>query len=208
VGGLPHHLKQEGSSFRSTFGLRFFLIHVAVVAVFGVALPWFRGIEFLDPVMLGAYACLGILFAAPAAAQACAAEPPSSIMAAMARIAIAVAYGEAMAIIILLAGLLTVYLTGPRVLFAPDLETLVKAGALGITASIALGAVAAWITLQFSARVARGTLRVVFLGLLWLFFSYARWLPDIAERAAIVCLAIAAAALLAVQLALRATHHQ
>jgi hypothetical protein len=192
-----------GVSLRSRFGLRVVLIHVAIVAVFGVALPWMRGIEFLDSVMLAAYACLGVLFAAPAAAQACAAEPPASIGAAVGRIALAVAYGEGMAVTILLAGFLTVYLTSPHVLFAPDLETVGKATALGIAASAALGAIAAWITLQFSAGTARIALRVIFLGLLWLFFSYSRWLPDIAGRAAMVCVGIAAAALLALQLALR-----
>jgi hypothetical protein len=197
VTGLLQHFKREATGFRSRFGPRVLWIHIAIVAVFGVALPWMRGIDFLDPVMLAAYACLGILFAAPAAAQACAAEPPISFKAAISLIAVAVAYGETMAGTTLSAALLTVYFTTPHVLFALDLEALGKAGVLGIAASTALATLAAWVTLTFSATVARIAMRVIFLGLLWLFFSYSRWLPDVAGRASIVSLGITAITLIA-----------
>ena len=42
---------------------------VAVILVFGVAVPAAKGLGFFDPVLLAAYACLGIVFAGPAAAQ-------------------------------------------------------------------------------------------------------------------------------------------
>jgi hypothetical protein len=59
-------------------GLRVFVIHLLLVGVFGVYLPWTKGIEFLDPVITAAYACLGVLFAAPAAAQSFAEDRPHS----------------------------------------------------------------------------------------------------------------------------------
>ena len=45
------------------------LTHATLVALFGVALPWMKGVAFLDQVVLGAYACMGVVFAGPAAAQ-------------------------------------------------------------------------------------------------------------------------------------------
>lgn len=73
---FSYRLKQEGSRLGARLGwqgsgrYRVILVHVALVAVFGVFLPWMKGIDFLDSVMTAAYACLGVLFAAPAAAQA------------------------------------------------------------------------------------------------------------------------------------------
>ena len=183
--------------------VRSILIHLAIVAVFGVALPWYRGMEFWDPVMLAAYACFGLLFTAPAAAEAFSADRPVNFAEALIRIGKAILYGEGMALTILAAGLLTVYLTHRRLRLPPDLESLTQAALFGLAASLALAAVAAWISLQFSAGIARTALRIIFLGLLWVFFSYSRWLPDVAGRAALASVSVAAAALIAMRLALR-----
>jgi hypothetical protein len=173
---------------------------VAVVAVFGVFLPWRKGLEFLDPVIIAAYSCLGLLFAAPAAAQAFSANPPHSMKPALASLVMAVLYGEIMMATILLAAFMTVYLThltGP--MFAPDWRTLAFSSALGLTASLALAAIAAWITLRFSATTARAALRGIFLGLLVVFFFRSQWLPEVAAAGAAVCLAIAAVMLLSIR---------
>ncbi len=183
---------------RERFNLRVILIHIAIVAVFGVLLPWMRGIDFLDPVMTAAYACLGVLFSAPAAAQGFALRRPDSMTDALVQIAAAVAYGEAMTVAILLAGFTTVYATN-RFAFAPDLLTLGEACVLGVTASLALSTGAAWITLRFSARVARNAMRVMFLLLLYLFFLKSRWLPDVAVEGSVISFGVALLALLAVR---------
>ena len=168
------------------------LTHVALLAVFGVWLPWMKGIEFLDSVVLAAYTCLGILFAGPVAAQAFAEGSPPSKAVAMARVAVAVLYGESVAVAFLLSALATVYATlRQRLLFAPDWVTIASAGALGLTASIALAAAAGWMTLRFSAGAARAAQRVLFLLLLLLFFFRSRWLPDVAGTAALVVLVLA-----------------
>ena len=200
---LAYHLRRAGVDFGSRFGPRIIMLHIAIVALFGVWWPWMKGIEFLDPVFLLAYACLGILFAAPTAAQAFAGDRPQSMSGAIARIAVAVIYGELMAGLILLAGLMTVYTTR-RVPFAPELDSLALAAALGVAGSIALAAVAAWITLRFSGTAARGALRAIFLLLLVLFFFKSRWLPEVAGAGALLCLAVAAAAMFAVKTALKA----
>ncbi len=196
------HLRNQSSELGSRLGLgrsggfRILLLHVALVAVFRCdsPLPWTKGLAFLDPVILAPYACLGVFFAAPAAAQSFGEDHPASMKAVLARILIAVLYGEGMAAAILLAGFMTVYATHAHsVVFAPDLVTFAAAGLLGITASLALAAAAAWITLRFSANSARGALRVIFLLILVLFYFWSRRLPDVADTAALVCLAVAVA---------------
>jgi hypothetical protein len=207
VGPLAYHLRREGASFRARFGIRVILVHVLIVAVFGVALPWMRGIEFLDSVMLAAYACLGVLFAAPAAAQAFAAERPRSLAEAMARIAMAVLYGEMMAFLILLAGFMTVYVS-KRVSFPPDLVSLAEAFALGLFGSAALASIAAWITIRFSASAARSALRVMFLLLLVLFFYKSRWLPDVVGIGIVLSIAVTGAALALIRQRLSPAGHE
>jgi len=174
------------------------LIHVILIAAFGILLPWWKGVDFLDPVMLSAYASLGILFAAPVSVAAFAQGRPGSFAEALARIAIAVIYAELMTVAMLAAGLITVY-SKTHFPLPPDLETLGMAAVFGIALSGALAAIAGWITLRFSAAAARGALRIIFLGLLALFFFRSRWLPDVAGAGALLSLIVAAGAIAAIR---------
>jgi hypothetical protein len=191
---LSYHLRREGEGLRERIGVRVLIVHVAIVAVFGVLFPLLRGNIFLDPVVTAAYACLGVLFAGPAVAQGFGLERPRTMNEALARILMGVAYGEMMTILILLAGFMTVYTTR-RYAFAPDLGALLLAGFLGLTASFAMGAVAAWMTLRVSAASARRVMRVFFLFLLFLFFFRSASLTDLAGEGVLVSLLIAAGAL-------------
>ncbi len=204
--GFSYHLRDQARELGSRLGIgrssgvRIQLLHLAVVAVFGVYVPWMKGLAFLDPVILAPYACLGVFFAAPAAAQAFEEGVPVSMKAVLARILVAVVYGEAMATAILLAGFITVYARHPRLgVFSPELVTFAAAGLLGVTASIVLAAAATWITLRFSAGSARRALRLIFLLLLVLFYLRSNWLPDVADTAALICLAISAAEIFALR---------
>jgi len=188
------HLNQESRILLESFGSdrrgrwRAALLHFTLVAVFGIFLPWQKGLDFLDPVITAAYLCLGVVFAAPAAAQTFSTYPPQTMAAAMARICLCVAYGECAAWAMLIAGLATVSMTHRFRLLLPAIDTLATAGALGLTASLALALTAAWIALRFSARVARSALRLIFLLLLGAFFYWSRWLPDVAGRGALIAL--------------------
>jgi hypothetical protein len=186
-----------GGSLRPRGGARMLLVHLAILAVFGVVFPWMRPAVFLDPVVPAAYACLGLLFAGPAAAQAFALERPQSTTEALARAIRAAAYGELISALVLLAAFATVYMAH-RYAFAPDLGTLPGAVWLGLAASLAAACVAGWITLYASAPAARRLLRVAFLFLLALFLLHPESLPDMAPQAALLCLLIAAAALYAI----------
>jgi hypothetical protein len=164
--------------------VRTVFLYAALIAVFGVLLPWTKGLDFLDPVMTAAYACLGVLFAGPASAEAFAEERPDSMMAALRGVAKAVMYGEGLALVMLIAGVATVSVSRGRRLRLPEFDVLGATGLLGLMASTALALIAGWVTLRFSHGAARRALRYVFLLMLVAFFLWSRWLPDAALRGA------------------------
>src|SRR5579862_4634899 len=138
VGGIAYHLRRGGVGFFSRFGVRLLLVHLAIIAVFGIWWPRTRGVDFFDPVFLSAYACLGVLFAGPAAAQVFS-DPLVGMGEALARIGVAVLYGETIAVLILGAGITTVLLTS-TVPIGPDWIELGEAAVLGLTGSFAMAA--------------------------------------------------------------------
>ncbi|MBV8847521.1 MAG: hypothetical protein JO307_32320 [Bryobacterales bacterium] len=178
------------------------LIYGVLLIAFGVFLPWRKGLDFFDPALLSAYACLGIVFAGPAAAQAFD-RRPESMKEAVARIALASGFGEAIAIAMLACGLLTVRLTLPYLLFGPDLALLSGSVLLGLTTSFALSALAAWIALQYSSGAARLALRIVLLVLVVAFFLQSRLLPQVAVTGAIIAAIAAAVFLFLIRASLR-----
>jgi hypothetical protein len=169
------------------------LLHLALVAIFGVLIPWWKGVDFFDPVMTAAYACMGVLFAAPAAAQAFSANRPQSMKEAYARVGKAALYGEGLALVFLVAGTATVSVTHGARLRLPQLDVLGETAVLGLAASVAFASLAGWATLRFSEAMARLAMRIMFLSLLIAFFYYARRLPDVALMGSALCAVIAAA---------------
>ncbi len=180
---------RERLGFRSGRWLRGALIHILVLGSFGFLLPWAKGVEFLDSVILGAYACLGVVFVAPAAAAPLDDAAPGR---ALARIAVCVAYGCAMSWTMLAGGLLTVYIGSPF-LIGLDPQSLAASVLFGVMLSAAAASMAVWIALRISAIAAKTAMRLVFLGLLLLFFWYARWLPDVALKGAGIATVVTAA---------------
>jgi len=167
--------------------LRVALVYVLVIGVFGVFLPWQKGRNFLDSVILGAYACLGIVFAAPVAAPEFDRSP--TIQRALARIVISVFYGEVLAAALLVLGIATVYVSHRgRIVVGPDLQSLVECAALGLTLSWAVSTATVWISFRTSPRAAKTVVRLVFLGLLAAFYLRSGWLPTVALRGAGIAL--------------------
>ena len=171
--------------------LRIAILHLVLIAIFGVFLPFRKGLAFLEPIMISAYACLGVLFAAPAAATAFSAGRPQTMREAGVRTAKAVGYGEGLALVMLIAGVATVSIAHGRWLL-PELDVLGEAALLGLAASVALALVAGWMTLRFSARAARMGMRVIFIGLLVLFVFQGERLPEIPVRGVELSVALAA----------------
>jgi hypothetical protein len=180
---------------------RTLVLHLIVLAAFGVVLPWAKGVEFMDPALPTIYACLGALFGAPALVQMLRegnpAWPDVEWEATAAKIAVATVYGEATSLAILVLGIVTVLALHPQAyLFLPDPILLGEAMLLGLASTLALTALAAWITLQFSARVATSVLRLLFLFLFALFLLRSWWLPGIAGLGALVAFVCAGCLLL------------
>ena len=171
--------------------LRVVFLQLVVIVILGVLLPLRNGLGFQDPVMISAYACLGVLFAAPAAAVAFSKGRPQTMREAFWRTAKAVGHGEGLAVIILMAGVVTVSVREGRLLL-PELDVLGEAGLLGLFGSIALALLAGWMTLRFSAGAARYGMRAIFLGLLLLFLFQAQRLPDVPLRGVELSVALSA----------------
>ena len=99
--------------------LRAVILHLVLIAIFGVFLPLRKGLGFLEPIMITAYACLGVLFAAPAAAASAFSKGrPQTMQEAGVRAAKAVGYGEGLALVMLIAGVVTVSVASGRVLLS------------------------------------------------------------------------------------------
>ena len=141
--------------------------------------------------MITAYACLGVLFAGPAAAKAFSLGRPQSMREVAIRMAKAVGYGEGLALVMLVAGIVSVSVDHGRALY-PELDVLGEGLALGLAASTALALFSGWMTLRFSAAAARVGMRLVFMGLLVLFILQGSRLPEIPLRGIELSVALSA----------------
>jgi hypothetical protein len=168
------------------------LLHLALLAAFGIWIPQMKGLDFLDTQILAAYMCLGLLFAAPATAQAFPEGIPPSFKEAASRIVAGVLYGEVVAALLAGSGIATVYL-GHRGKYVPqpDWETLAKCALFGLAASLMLASLAGLVAARFSKGSALICLRLAFFGLLVVFYYWGRWLPDVGLAATAACFAVA-----------------
>jgi len=171
---------------------RSILLHLALLAAFGVWIPYVKGVDFLDSQVLGAYACLGLLFAAPATVQAFPPNFATSFEEAWARVFSAVLYGEVVTAAFIGAGIATVYWTHRgRFVPQPDWETLARCALFGLGAAAMLASLAALIAVRFSRRAAMLCLRVAFFGLLVLYFERGQRLTEVGLIDAAACLVVA-----------------
>jgi len=150
--------------------------------VFALWLPWQKGISFLDPVVLGAYASLGVVFAAPAVASGISVFK-------------AVRDGLGLSWAMLSIGIATVYFTR-TVVVGPNLESLAECGLFGLALSAAVSSIVAFTAARTTASNAKIVARLLLLALLALFFFQSGWLPDVALLGAAVGAGIAAICLL------------
>jgi hypothetical protein len=135
---------------------------VFAIIIFGVLVPYLKGFEFFDAQMILGYACVGMLFSAPAAAVAFSGKPDSSKT--LRLLLSATAYGWGVSMILLGAGILTVNLANwHSSVFGPPPRLLIAAVLLGGAASLAIVAVSSAITALASARAATSVLRFFFL---------------------------------------------
>ncbi len=152
------------------------LVHLVLLAAFGVFLPWLKGVTFMDPAMPTIYACLGPFFAAPAAVQLIRQQEGPQAHA-LAKVFAATLYGEGMTLLILILAFSTVLLGHSQAyLFLPDPILLGEAILLGLGSTVALTALSTWSAIQFSPGTAMTVLRVGFVALFAFFYLLGWWL--------------------------------
>ena len=142
------------------------LLHLALVAAFGILIPWWKGVDFFDPVSRRRTPVWELSSRRLRLPVRLSADRPQSMKEAYRRVGRSVLYGEGLAAVFLIVGALTVSLThGPR-LMLPELDVLGETAILGLAGSIAVAGLAGWVTLRFSATAARIMMRLIFLSLL------------------------------------------
>jgi hypothetical protein len=156
------------------------LVLVAVVVVFGVLLPWYKGLTMLQPLVVVAYALMAVLFVAPAASEFWSSlESPAAASALVRRVLGIVGYGWGIALAMLTTAIVTVNLAyrSPRLLIPPE-PFLASALTLSLTASIAVAVLCALLARRFSAAIAKSTVRTLFLLILLGLVFGSRVLPE------------------------------
>ncbi len=166
------------------------VVILLTVLAFGILVPWYKGFTFLDPRILMAYALLALLFVAPASAEAAAAYTSKesaesgsrdnrSVAGILSRIALVVAYGWGVAVVILITGLVTLNLANWRgSVMTPPAPFFSALLVFSLTASFAVATLSGVLALRFSAGGIKSILRFGFLGLLLTMALSNRFLPE------------------------------
>lgn len=189
MGSLAVEIRTLASRIRTWRSL---LLHLMLLAAFGIWIPQLKGLDFLDSQILGAYACLGLLFAGPATAQAFPEGEGCSFPQAAARIFFGIFYGEIVALMLLVAGVATVYATHRGGFIPqPDWPTIARCALFGLGASAMLASMAALAGVRFSKKAAMIFLRVAFFGLLILYYYRGQYLTEVSLAASGGCMVVA-----------------
>jgi len=152
------------------------IVLLLIVVAFGILVPWYKGFAFLDPRMIVAYACLALLFVAPASAEAFATREQNASP--LNRIFRVVAYGWGMTLLIMVSAFVTINLTKWQgKILTPPLKVCAAALLFSLTASVAVAAFSAVLARHLSAGAVKMVLRLGFL-LLLLAFAFSSRMPD------------------------------
>jgi len=157
------------------------LVILIAVTAFGVLVPLYKGFGFLDPRIVAAYACLALLFVAPASAELAAAHGKSGSPepAILGKIALIVAWGWGITVLILGTAIVTLNLVARgRGFLAPPWGFLASVLTFSLIASIAIAMLGAILTRRFSATAVKNILRVGFLAILLALVFGSRVLPE------------------------------
>jgi len=155
------------------------LVILAVVIAFGILVPLYKGFGFLDARIIAAYACLALLFVAPASAELASGGKNAPASAILARIGIIVAWGWGITVLILATAIVTLNVTARRGGFAaPPTRFLSAVLVFSLTASVAIGMLGATLARRFSAVQIKNILRGGFLLILLALLFGSRVLPE------------------------------
>lgn len=150
-----------------------FAANLAVLLLFGIGIPWLKGIDFLDLFLLIPYSLLGVFYTSPRAI-AVASEAPISLSA-LGRAALV---GWGIGVLILAIGLATVNISAGHELL-PPVPVLLCLAVLGLMACLLTAAIAVRVAMAASSEAAaRARIRIGFLVLICLFLAAPRLLGD------------------------------
>jgi hypothetical protein len=151
------------------------VIILIVVVTFGILVPIYKGFGFLDARIIASYACLALLFVAPASAEAAAANASGL----PGRIAILVAWGWGITVLILGTAIVTLNVMNRRGEFiAPPANFLASVLVFSLSASVAVAMLGVALSRRFSATAVKSILRTAFMVILLALAYGARFLPE------------------------------
>lgn len=155
---------------------RSFVVPLLTGLLFGIGVPWVKGIEYLDLTLLLPYSMLGLFFVLPASVDAVAAEaPPRVPLAGLFRAMTAGWFGG---IVVLWMGIATVSFRAGRMV-APPIPVCLALAVLSLVAALVTTALGAWLVRRLDDPVlAKQRLRLGFLILFFSFFLAQRVLPE------------------------------
>src|SRR5579863_5843582 len=134
------------------------LVVLIVVVTFGILVPWYKGVAFLQPWVIAIYGCLALLFVAPAASNFWDANPeplPAPVM--LGRLSRLALYAWGIGFLTLGAAVVTLNFANWQGRFMPVQTALMGAVlAFSLTASVAMAALSALLARHFTATSARG----------------------------------------------------
>jgi hypothetical protein len=156
------------------------VVILIVVAAFGILVPLYKGFGFLDSRIVAAYACLALLFVAPASAELAGAHGKGSSAAAiLARIAVIVAWGWGMTVVILVTAIVTLNLVARAGgWLMPPWGFLAAVLTFSLSASIVIAFLGAILARRFSPAGVKNILRIAFLLILLSMIFGSRVFPE------------------------------
>ena len=138
------------------------IVNLAVVGAFGVLVPMYKGLDFLDPRLIVAYSLISAVIAAASVADAFASPAAGPTLGKMIRVWI---YSWGLAALLLFAGLVTVNARNwhGHVLLPRPTSFLIACECISATASAAVVALGVLLTRRFSQRTTKTVFRTTFL---------------------------------------------
>ncbi len=155
------------------------VVILIVVAAFGILFPLYKGFGFLDSRILAAYACLALLFVAPASAELAAHGKSLAPAAVVRRMAVIIAWGWGITVVILATAIVTLNLMSRgEGWIAPPWGFLAAILTFSLSGSAAIAMLGAVLARWFSATGVKNILRIAFLAILLAMAFGSRVLPE------------------------------
>lgn len=150
-----------------------FAANLAVLLLFGIGIPWLKGMDFLDLFLLIPYSLLGVFYTSPRAVAVAFVRPIS--LSSLGRSALA---GWAIGVLLLTMGLATVNVSVGHEL-APPAPVLLCLAVIGLMACLLTAAVAVRVALAAATEsAARARIRIGFLLLICLLLAAPRLMGE------------------------------